>query len=91
MRIVYQGYVVARGGKDLLGPEVANAVETASLETDEKRAIERWKEANVLLQKQAGIVPLLTFTRYFASSSKVNGFNVPAQNWYDLSKVWLTA
>jgi peptide/nickel transport system substrate-binding protein len=91
LRIVYQGYVVARGGKDLVGPEVAAAVETASLETDETTAIARWKEANALLQKQAGVIPLLSFTRYFTNSSKVNGFNVPAQNWYDLSKVWLTA
>jgi len=91
LRIVYQGYVVARGGKDLAGPELAAAVDAASHETDETRAIARWKEANTLLQKQAGVVPLLSFTRYFSNSAKVNGFNVPAQNWYDLSKVWLTA
>jgi len=90
LRIVYQGYVVARGGEDLLGPELAAAIDVASVEADEAKAIPLWKSANGLLQKQAGVVPLLTFTRYFATSAKVRGFNAPAQNWYDLSRVWLT-
>lgn len=90
LRIVYQGYVVARGGKDLLGPELAASIDVASVEPDEARAIPLWKSANGLLQKQAGVVPLLSFTRYFSTSPKVRGFNVPAQNWYDLSHVWLS-
>lgn len=90
LRIVYQGYVVARGGGDLLGPELRDAIGTASREPDEQKAIAAWRAANALLQKQAGTVPLLSFTRYFASSTKVRDFNVPAQNWYDLARVSLT-
>ncbi|RAR62591.1 peptide/nickel transport system substrate-binding protein [Paraburkholderia unamae] len=89
-RIVYQGYVVTRGGGDLLGPELKAAIDTASHEVDEAKAITAWKHANGLLQQQAATVPLVSFTRYFAVSPKVKGFNVPAQNWYDLARVSLS-
>jgi peptide/nickel transport system substrate-binding protein len=91
VRIVYQGYVVSRGGADLVGPELKEAVDTASREVDEARAIAAWQRANGLLQQQAATVPLVSFTRYFTTSAKVRGFNVPAQNWYDLSRVSLSA
>ncbi|PLZ01798.1 ABC transporter substrate-binding protein [Burkholderia sp. WAC0059] len=90
LRIVYQGYVVGRGGGDLLGPGLHAAIEAAAREPDEQKALVAWKAANALFQQQAGAVPLISFTHYFASSSKVARFNVPAQNWYDLVPVSLS-
>jgi peptide/nickel transport system substrate-binding protein len=44
-----------------------------------------------VLQDKSAILPLLTFTRYFTAAANVRGFNAPAQNFYDLSTVWLEA
>ncbi|MBD1586195.1 ABC transporter substrate-binding protein [Pseudomonas typographi] len=92
LKLVYDGYVKARGGGgDLLGGQLAAAIEAAAQAEDEEHAIGLWQAANALLQQQAGVVPLLTFNRYFTSAPNVRGFNVPAQNFYDLSNVWLQA
>lgn len=90
LKLVYDGYVKARGGGgELLGAELGPAIEAAAVATDAQDAIKQWQAANLLFQQQAGIVPLLTFNRYFTSGANVRGFNVPAQNFYDLAKVWL--
>lgn len=90
LRLVYNGYVVARGGGDI-GSDVPDALIAASHEVDEAKAITLWQKANGLLQEQAAIVPLVIFTRYFTTGPNVRGFNAPVQNFYDLSTVWLEA
>lgn len=90
LRLVYNGYIVARGGGEI-GVDIPAALDAAAHEVDEEKAIPLWQKANALLQQQAGFVPLVTFTRYFTTGPNVRGFNAPAQNFYDLSKVWLEA
>ncbi|MFF7710397.1 ABC transporter substrate-binding protein [Pseudomonas sp. NPDC007930] len=92
LKLVYDGYVVARGGGGaLLGAALGPAIDAAASTVDEQQALHNWRAANALLQQQAAIVPLLTFNRYFTTAPKVRGFNVPAQNFYDLARVWLQA
>jgi peptide/nickel transport system substrate-binding protein len=91
LKLVYQGYILGHGGKDAVGEEAAKLIAAATREPDEAKAIALWKQANGVLQDKSAILPLLTFTRYFTAAANVRGFNAPAQNFYDLSTVWLEA
>ncbi|MDQ8033315.1 MAG: ABC transporter substrate-binding protein [Bordetella sp.] len=90
LKIAYDGYVVTRGGGEkLVDPALGPAIAKAAAQTDERAAIAAWKEANAIAQRDVAFLPLVTFRLHFASARNVQGFNVPAQNFYDLSKVWL--
>lgn len=90
LKLAYDGYVVTRGGGEkVVDPAVAQAIAKATAQTSEGAALAAWKQANGLAQREALFVPLVTFRNHFASSPKVQGFNVPAQNFYDLTRVSL--
>lgn len=89
LKVVYDYYIGFYGGKDYVSPEIATLIQAAVTEVDQAKAIETWRRANGLLQADAGIVPLIGFTHYFASGASIRGFNVPAQNFYDLRPVWI--
>jgi len=89
LRIVYDGYIVGRGnGKDVI-TGVAPLIAQASAETDKQKSLALWHQVNQQYQDQAAFIPLLSLNRVFTSAPNVQGFNVPAQNFYDLTKVWL--
>ncbi|MES2532745.1 MAG: ABC transporter substrate-binding protein [Pseudomonadota bacterium] len=90
LKLAYQTYIVSRGsGEKVVDPALGPAVEKAAAQTNEAQAIVEWKKANLIAQRDAAFVPLLSPTVNFISGKKVQGFNVPLQNFYDLSKVWL--
>jgi peptide/nickel transport system substrate-binding protein len=89
LKLVYNGYVVARGGGEgAISSDLGPAVTQAAEATDRTQAIALWKAANAIFQREAGIVPLVTFMRYFTTGANLRGFNVPEQNFYDLTPVW---
>jgi peptide/nickel transport system substrate-binding protein len=90
LKIVYDHYIVARGGGEaLVGDKLAPAIKLAADATDRTLALKLWKEANTEFAHQVGSVPLATFQRYYTAAPHVRGFNVPQQNFYDLSPVWI--
>lgn len=90
LKLAYDTYIVSRGkGEEVVDPALAPAVARAAAQTTEARAIEEWKKANAIAQRDAAFVPLLSPTVNFISHKNVKGFNVPLQNFYDLSTVWL--
>ncbi|MGE8660119.1 MAG: ABC transporter substrate-binding protein [Achromobacter sp.] len=90
LKLAYDAYVVTRGGGEkVVDPELGPAIAKAASQTDETQAIAAWKAANAVAQRDVAFLPLVTFRNHFASAPNVQGFNVPAQNFYDLTKVWL--
>lgn len=90
LKLAYDAYVVTRGGGEkIVSAQLGEAIARAAGQTDAAAAIPDWRAANAIAQKDAAFLPLLTFASHFASSPNVVGFNVPAQNFYDLSRVWL--
>ena len=90
LKLAYDAYVVTRGGGEkVVDPELGPAIARAAAQTDEAQAIAAWKAANAVAQRDVAFLPLVTFRNHFASAPNVRGFNVPAQNFYDLTKVWL--
>ncbi|VDR24871.1 Uncharacterised protein [Raoultella terrigena] len=68
---------------------VAPLIAEASVTIDRQKALTLWRQVNQQFQQQAAFVPLLELNRVFTTSPAVQGFNVPAQNFYDLTRVWL--
>lgn len=90
LKLAYDAYVVTRGGGEkVVDPELGPAIARAAAQTDEPQAIAAWKAANAVAQRDVAFLPLVTFRNHFASAPNVQGFNVPAQNFYDLTRVWL--
>ena len=90
LKLAYDTYIVTRGsGEKVVDPALGPAVAHAAVQTSEPKAIEAWKQANAIAQRDAAFVPLLSPTVNFISHKRVKGFNVPLQNFYDLSTVWL--
>lgn len=90
LKLAFDGYVITRGGGEkVVDQAIAPAIAKAASQTSERAAVAAWKSANALAQRDAVFLPLVTFRNHFANSQNVQGFNVPAQNFYDLSKVWL--
>lgn len=90
LKLAYDTYIVTRGsGEKVVDPALGPAVAHAAAQTREAKAIEAWKQANAIAQRDAAFVPLLSPTVNFISHKRVKGFNVPLQNFYDLSTVWL--
>ena len=73
----------------MVDPALAPAVAHAAAQTSEAKAIDAWKKANAIAQRDAAFVPLLSPTVNFISHKRVKGFNVPLQNFFDLSTVSL--
>ncbi|MCR8655960.1 ABC transporter substrate-binding protein [Paenibacillus endoradicis] len=65
------------------------AVDLAMNEVDYDQSLEYWKQARDVIDEDAAIVPLFSNRTLVAVSSKVKGFVLPSQNWYDLETVWL--
>ncbi|MFT3688292.1 ABC transporter substrate-binding protein [Paenirhodobacter sp.] len=90
LKIVYDLYIVSRGGGEaFVGDKLAPAIQAAADATDRTEALKLWKAANAEFAHQVGAIPLATFTRYYTTAPQVRGFNVPQQNFYDLSPVWI--
>ncbi|KAF1061244.1 ABC transporter substrate-binding protein [Variovorax sp.] len=90
LKLAYDTYIVSRGGGEkVVDPQLAPAIARAAAQTAEARAIDEWKKANLIAQRDAAFVPLLSPTVNFIAHKRVKGFNVPLQNFYDLSTVWL--
>jgi len=89
LNVAYKNYVVSRGKGENIITGVAPLIEQASVTTDRAQALELWHQVNQQFQQQAAFVPLLELNRVFTSAPNVQGFNVPAQNFYDLTQVWL--
>jgi len=89
LNVAYKNYVVSRGKGENVITDVAPLIEQASVTTDSAQALALWHQVNQKFQEQAAFVPLLELNRVFTSAPNVQGFNVPAQNFYDLTKVWL--
>lgn len=90
LKLAYDTYIVSRGkGEEVVDPALAPAVAHAAAQTSEAKAIDAWKKANAIAQRDAAFVPLLSPTVNFISHKRVKGFNVPLQNFFDLSTVSL--
>ncbi|MCS3432473.1 ABC transporter substrate-binding protein [Klebsiella sp. BIGb0407] len=89
LNVAYKNYVVSRGKGENVITDVAPLIEQASVTTDSAQALALWHQVNQKFQEQAAFVPLLELNRVFTSAPNVQGFNVPAQNFYDLTQVWL--
>lgn len=91
LNVAWKNYVVSRGKGDKVITGVAELIEQASTTADRQQALALWHQVNQQFQQQAAFIPLLELNRVFTSSPAVQGFNVPAQNFYDLTRVWLKA
>ncbi|MCS5736316.1 ABC transporter substrate-binding protein [Herbiconiux daphne] len=70
-------------------PDITSAIQAAATTADPDARIDLWKTAEETLRNDAVVIPTVNLTRYYALGSNVRGFDWPATNWYDLSKVWL--
>lgn len=70
-------------------PELLSAISKAEAATDPDQRIKLWQAADEELRKAALTVPAVTLTKYYGLGPNVKGFVWPANNGYDLSKVWL--
>lgn len=91
LRVAWKNYVVSRGKGEAVITGVAPLIDRAAVTVDRQQALVLWQQINQKFQEQAAFVPLLELNRVFSSSPAVQGFNVPAQNFYDLTRVWLKA
>ena len=89
LNVAWKNYVVSRGKGEKVITGVAPLIAQASVTTDKPKALALWHQVNQQFQQQAAFVPLLELNRVFTTSPAVQGFNVPAQNFYDLTQVWL--
>ncbi len=88
----YQSEVIARGGQKYVDDAtIQQAINTARYNPNEADYVSLWQAADKALVDSAAVIPTVNFTRYYAYSTKVQGFVWPNTNWYDLSKVWLTS
>lgn len=62
----------------------------AVVSTDPIKTIALWKQANRMVSKDAVIAPIVNDKAPYVMSSHVHGFIVPAEEWYDLTNVWLS-
>ncbi|WP_028389735.1 ABC transporter substrate-binding protein [Bacillus cihuensis] len=70
-------------------PSFDEAVNSGIHEVNPEKAIEYWKKANEIVSENAAVVPLSNNRTPYAFGKNVEGFVVPAQDWYDLHTVWL--
>ncbi|WP_017348222.1 ABC transporter substrate-binding protein [Pantoea sp. A4] len=89
LNVAWTNYILGRGKGEKVITGVADLIKQASVTTDKTQALALWHQVNQQFQQQAAFVPLLAQNRVFTSSAAVQGFNVPAQNFYDLTRVWL--
>jgi peptide/nickel transport system substrate-binding protein len=67
------------------------AIEAAAHNSDPGKVTVLWQAASQAWAKDATVIPLLSFNRYYAVSPHVGGFVWPQQDHYDLSKVWVAS
>jgi peptide/nickel transport system substrate-binding protein len=80
------------------GPNVGNyknpeldKIEAQAIATlDQAEAIKLWKQANRIVSEDAALAPIVNDRAPYLVSPKVHNFIVPAEEWYDLNKVWLS-
>ena len=65
------------------------AIEAAARNADPAKASGLWQAAAQAWAKDATILPLISFNRYYAVAPRVGGFVWPQQDHYDLSRVWV--
>lgn len=68
---------------------VDDLMDKATQELDPKKAQPLWRQVNEQLSKDAAFIPIISDKAPHAMTKKVKGFVVPAQEWFDLSLVWL--
>ncbi|ROO85872.1 peptide/nickel transport system substrate-binding protein [Actinocorallia herbida] len=69
--------------------DTLKAIEAAAHNSDPAKAKDLWQEAAQTWAKDATVIPVLSFNRYYAVSPRVGGFVWPQQDHYDLSRVWV--
>ncbi len=91
VQISYGYSVTAKGGGKYSDTSKTTeaAIRAASSNPNPDKSVALWQAAASAWQKDATVIPLLSFNRYYAISPKVGGFVWPQQDHYDLSKVWL--
>lgn len=70
-------------------PKVDQLIEQGISETDAKKAMEDWKEANKIISEDAAIAPIVNDKAPYAVANYVDGFIAPSEEWYDLTQVQL--
>lgn len=58
--------------------------------TSDQKADALWKQANRMVSQDAAIAPIVNDKAPYVMASYVHGFIVPAEEWYDLTNVWLS-
>ncbi|WP_433250686.1 ABC transporter substrate-binding protein [Actinomadura nitritigenes] len=93
VRIAHDHSVVAHDGDKYSDTSDATnkAIEAAAHNADPAKAAGLWQDAAQAWAKDATILPLLSFNRYYAVSSRVGGFVWPQQDHYDLSRIWVAS
>ena len=70
--------------------DVDRILDTARAELDPLRRAELYRVAHRLIMLDAPVIPLLTVSRgLIAHSPRVRGLRFAAQNWHNLSRVWV--
>ncbi|MEB3101759.1 ABC transporter substrate-binding protein [Ferviditalea candida] len=70
-------------------PKVDQLIEQAMSETDAKKAISNWKDANKIISEDAALAPIVNDKAPYAMAKYVDGFIAPSEEWYDLTQVQL--
>lgn len=91
LKVAHANGVAALGGDKYSDTSKATvaAIEKADSNADPSKSVALWQAADKDLQKDATLIPLLSFNRYYAVAPNVGGFVWPQQNHYDLTKIWL--
>ncbi len=91
LKIAHDYSVGSKGGDKYSDTSKATlaAIAAADANADPAKSVALWQAADKAFQRDATLIPLLSFNRYYAVSPKVGGFVWPQQNHYDLTKIWL--
>jgi peptide/nickel transport system substrate-binding protein len=73
-----------------VNPKLDALMDEASAMPAERTAIDKWRAAEKLVMDDAAFAPIVNDEAPYAVSKNVHGFTVPAQEWYDLTKVWIS-
>ncbi|KZM52931.1 hypothetical protein A3Q36_11605 [Geobacillus stearothermophilus] len=72
-----------------VNPELDKILDQASTSLNEDEAMKLWKQAEEMIMEEAVFAPIVNDSAPYVVHPRVNGFVVPAEEWYSLANVWI--
>ncbi|ATY85901.1 peptide ABC transporter substrate-binding protein [Kyrpidia spormannii] len=73
-----------------VNPQLDDVMDRAATARTQEESVALWKQAEKIVMEDAAFAPIVNDTAPYVLAPQVHGFIVPAEEWYNLSTVWLT-